>query len=255
MSSRKKISSKVRQMVYEKCNHRCAYCGCELDYKDMQVDHIESVYKHDFEKYRFGTGKLTEEELNSIENYMPACRACNFYKSTFSLEKFRENLTTKLYENLRKNFNYKLMCKYGIIKEDLTPIEFYFERLMNKKIKVTELDIIVTMVSGEPYYEIKYKPTGQNHCYIGYSSYYLSVVVGYKNEYFTVVEEEQKSLWTLCSEGLPEKDTDVLVSLPHGQVTVMRYLGDGVFGGIFKRTTEVIDAWMPLPEPYKERKK
>ena len=126
MSSRKKISPKVRQMVYEKCNHRCAYCGCELDYKDMQVDHIESVYKHDFEKYRFGNAKLTEEELNSIENYMPACRACNFYKSTFSLEKFRENLTTKLYENLRKNFNYKLMCKYGIIKEDIKPIEFDF---------------------------------------------------------------------------------------------------------------------------------
>lgn len=129
MSSRKSIPRAVRLMVYEKCNHRCAYCGCKLEYKDMQVDHIESVYKHDFEKYRYGNGKITEEKLNSIKNYMPACRACNFYKSTFSLEEFRENLSTTLYENLRKNFNYKLLQKYGLIREEIKPVEFYFERM------------------------------------------------------------------------------------------------------------------------------
>lgn len=129
MSSRKKIPQKVRMVVYEKCNHRCAYCGCKLEYKDMQVDHIEAVYTHDYEKYRFGDGKLTEEELNSIENYMPSCRACNFYKSTSSLERFRENLSTTLYENLQKNFNFKLLLKYGLIKADINPVEFYFERM------------------------------------------------------------------------------------------------------------------------------
>lgn len=40
MSTHKKIPKKTRLAVYEKCNHRCAYCGCDLKYEDMQVDHI-----------------------------------------------------------------------------------------------------------------------------------------------------------------------------------------------------------------------
>lgn len=74
MSDRKPIPKRVRLAVYEKCNHRCAYCGCELEYKDMQVDHVEAVYLNEYNKYRFGEG-LSKEELNSIDNYLPACRA------------------------------------------------------------------------------------------------------------------------------------------------------------------------------------
>lgn len=40
--SRRVIPKAVRLAVYDKCNHRCAYCGCELDYKDMQVDHARN---------------------------------------------------------------------------------------------------------------------------------------------------------------------------------------------------------------------
>lgn len=129
MSSRKSIPKSVRLLVYKKCNCRCAYCGCELEYKDMQVDHVEPVYKHDYEKHHSYSKTLTDEELNSIDNYMPACRACNFYKSTYSLETFRRNLSTMLYENLQKNFNYKLLRKYGLIREEIKPVEFYFERM------------------------------------------------------------------------------------------------------------------------------
>lgn len=32
----------VREEVYSKYNGHCAYCGCRLEYKDMQVDHIDS---------------------------------------------------------------------------------------------------------------------------------------------------------------------------------------------------------------------
>lgn len=48
--SRKAISKATRLAVYDKCNHRCAYCGCELEYKDMQVDHIEAVYLNEYNK-------------------------------------------------------------------------------------------------------------------------------------------------------------------------------------------------------------
>ena len=40
---RKPIPKQTRLTVYNKCNGHCAYCGCKLEYKDMQVDHITAV--------------------------------------------------------------------------------------------------------------------------------------------------------------------------------------------------------------------
>lgn len=71
---------------------------------------------------------LPGQEINSIENYMPACRACNFYKSTMSVEKFRKQLET-LPERLEKVFIYRLAEKYGIVKENCGKVKFYFENI------------------------------------------------------------------------------------------------------------------------------
>lgn len=128
MSKHKAIPKRVRLEVYEKCNHRCAYCGCELEYKDMQVDHIKSIYSNmDYKQ------TMTEQEMYSIENLLPACRQCNFYKSVFTLEVFRERLQTNMIKNLRKNFGYRLAVKYGLVEEKMKPITFYFERLRGEK--------------------------------------------------------------------------------------------------------------------------
>lgn len=89
----------------------------------MQVDHIEAVYLHEKE---LKAGKA--QEINSIGNYMPACRACNFYKSTMSVEKFRKQLET-LPERLEKVFIYRLAKKYGIVKEKCGKVKFYFENV------------------------------------------------------------------------------------------------------------------------------
>lgn len=91
----------------------CAYCGCKLDIKDMQVDHINSVYAHD--------GK------NELENYMPSCRQCNFYKSTGTIEQFRKNLKSVMWETLKNTFQYRMMIKYDLIQENDKEIKFYFE--------------------------------------------------------------------------------------------------------------------------------
>lgn len=83
MSKHKPITKKIRIKVWEKYNHHCAYCGCKLEYKDMQVDHIDSVYVHcDYKK------ENTLDEINDIDNLMPSCKQCNLYKSTFDLETF-----------------------------------------------------------------------------------------------------------------------------------------------------------------------
>lgn len=128
MSKHKAIPKRVRLEVYEKCNHRCAYCGCELEYKDMQVDHVKSIYSNmDYKQ------TMTEQEMYSIENLLPACRQCNFYKSVFTLEVFRERLQTTMIKNLRKNFGYRLAVKYGLVEEKMKPITFYFEKLRGEK--------------------------------------------------------------------------------------------------------------------------
>ena len=112
---RKVISKEKRQTVFAKFDGHCAYCGCEIEYKEMQVDHIECVRNH---------GDNTQ-----IENLMPACRMCNFYKSTYPLEMFRENITKTMIPNLQKNFNYRLAIKYGFVEEkEIKPVVFYFEK-------------------------------------------------------------------------------------------------------------------------------
>ena len=124
MSRHKAISKKTRMTLYEAYYHKCAYCGCKMDYKDMQIDHIKSVYINtDIKK------SMTDEDMYDIRNLLPACRQCNFYKSSMELEDFRKRLTTTMMENLRKGFTYRLALKYGLIEECVKPIQFYFETL------------------------------------------------------------------------------------------------------------------------------
>ena len=103
----------TRELVYQKYNGHCAYCGKELEFKDMQVDHINP-------KYLGGN--------NNLDNFNPSCRSCNFRKSTLTLEKFKEELT-KQYENmLTRSFQLKQCLDYDLIKLNPHPIVFYFEK-------------------------------------------------------------------------------------------------------------------------------
>ena len=122
MANRRPISKQVRKQVYEKYGGHCAYCGCNLEYKDMQVDHIEPLYVHEKE---YASGKAGF--LDDAENLMPACRACNFYKSTYSIEEFRERIET-MKDRLKKMFIYRLALKYGIVEEKSGKVEFFFEK-------------------------------------------------------------------------------------------------------------------------------
>lgn len=108
---RKSISKATRQKVLDKYGGHCAYCGKELDLKTLRVDHL---HPH----YRGGE--------DSFDNYMPACYQCNFYKSTFLLEEFREEMST-LHERITKPFIARLGLDYGIIKIEPFDGKFYFE--------------------------------------------------------------------------------------------------------------------------------
>lgn len=108
---RKSLSKDMRRKVYEMYDGHCAYCGKEIDIKDMQVDHIQSV-------------KLGGAD--EIANYRPACRSCNFYKSTMSVEGLREQLGL-IVGRLEKLLTFRLALAHGLIRLTGRPVKFYFE--------------------------------------------------------------------------------------------------------------------------------
>lgn len=126
MSKHKAIPKKTRIALYDRYNHKCAYCGCDMEYKDMQVDHIKSVYANaDIKQI------MSEDELYAEDNLLPTCRQCNFYKSSMNIELFRQRLTGTLMQNLQKTFQYRLALKYGLIEEHIKPVKFYYETIKN----------------------------------------------------------------------------------------------------------------------------
>jgi hypothetical protein len=122
------MSPKIRKIVYDKFNGHCAYCGCEIEMRDMQVDHIVPKYRNNemWHQSEIGT--------DDISNLNPSCRMCNYYKRMNDLETFRNNLSEMLMRNVRRPFDYRLALKYGLIKEDVQRVKFYFEKVKEKRI-------------------------------------------------------------------------------------------------------------------------
>lgn len=125
---RKPLSKKQREALYQKYNGRCAYCGAEIKIEEMQADHIFSIYHAESGRVA-GYNVPTDEQLNSIDNFRPSCRACNYYKSTYDIDSFRRAIKEMLWKNLKKTFAYRMALKYGLIEEHDINIEFYFEKL------------------------------------------------------------------------------------------------------------------------------
>lgn len=126
----KTISKKTRVAVYEKYDGHCAYCGKEIEYKEMQLDHMIPRQRERFKKY-------TEEEIECFENYMPSCRRCNHYKRAHSLETFRqmiEEIPNKLF---RDNYIYKVGLDYGLVSAHKQKVIFYFEWLAEMESEVS----------------------------------------------------------------------------------------------------------------------
>ena len=116
------ISKKTREIVYNKYNGHCAYCGCEIEMKDMQVDHIVPKYRNN-EKWIKG-----EIGTDDISNLNPSCRMCNFYKGMSRIDAFRTRLRNNLMFNLQKDFRFRLAQKYGMVKIEDWDEKFYYEK-------------------------------------------------------------------------------------------------------------------------------
>lgn len=118
MSKRKPISKSTRTSVYLMYNGHCAYCGKQIDYKDMQVDHATPL--------RIGGA-------DDISNYMPACRSCNHYKAAFDIEDYRKYLGGIHKRLMRDSIPYQVAERFGIVNHVSDDVTFYFEKMRGRE--------------------------------------------------------------------------------------------------------------------------
>lgn len=153
-----------REVVFNKYNGRCAYCGCELE-KVWHIDHKEPLVRDII------TLKEKYPERKHIDNLMPSCASCNINKHSLPLESFR-NLIKGFMKHLNEvNTQYKIAKRYGLVSENDIEVKFYFERnydikfmLPKQKSKHKDLDIPKIMILPIPLpstYDVGFKDVKQ----------------------------------------------------------------------------------------------
>jgi 5-methylcytosine-specific restriction endonuclease McrA len=113
-----------RELIRNKYNNKCAYCGCDLK-KGWHVDHIEPVVRGIESK------EFSKPQNHTIENMNPACASCNIQKNSYTLEQFRYNIKQFVNSLNQYSTQYKFARKYGLITETKIEVKFYFELLTN----------------------------------------------------------------------------------------------------------------------------
>lgn len=117
MVKRKRLSNLTRRIVYLKCDGRCAYCGAEIKFEEMQVDHVVPL------------NGWSEQGEDTSENLFPACRSCNHYKSRSTLEGFRKMLENMPSVLMRDSTTYRNAVRFGLVEPAPKKIVFYFEKM------------------------------------------------------------------------------------------------------------------------------
>ena len=111
---RRQLTKAERQAVYDKCGGHCAYCGCELNISKMNVDHVKPI-------------SIDGEDV--LDNMLPACRSCNNYKASMSVEGLRRAIERWPEVLARDSVTYKNAVRYGLVLPNPKPVKFYFETM------------------------------------------------------------------------------------------------------------------------------
>ena len=119
------MKSYDRNLIFNKYNGKCAYCGCELK-KGWHVDHITPIKRNT-------DGTCENPEFDVIENYNPSCPSCNIQKNSFTLEQFRENIKQFINSLNQYSTQYKFAKKYNLVNETNLNVVFYYETKNTKQ--------------------------------------------------------------------------------------------------------------------------
>ena len=114
-----RIAKINRIAVYNKFDGHCAYCGSEIEFKNMQVDHLVPQCLQI---------RNPEIDVNDFKNIMPSCQKCNNHKFNMLLEIWRKELERHS-DMLQKNTQFQRAIRFGQVKITKQPVVFYFEKL------------------------------------------------------------------------------------------------------------------------------
>ena len=119
-----------RQIIFNKYNGHCAYCGCELQ-RGWHVDEIEPIkrnYKYNKNSGVFvSDGTCRHPERLNIDNQNPSCPSCNINKHSMDLEEFRRLIKGFMKHLNEVNTQYKIAKRYELVTENDIDVKFYFE--------------------------------------------------------------------------------------------------------------------------------
>lgn len=82
----------------------------------MQVDHVVPFLVQD-------------ENTETMANYLPACRSCNYYKDCMTVDRFRANIEKFPERLMRDSVTYKNAVRFGLVEPKPHKVVFYFENL------------------------------------------------------------------------------------------------------------------------------
>ena len=116
-----------RQEVHDKYDGHCAYCGKEITLKQMQVDHKEPIFRNSTDKELIWYKR--DRGTHDMDNLMPSCARCNRWKSTYTIEQFRNEIQLQIQRLNSYNNNYRMAKDYNLIQETNEPVVFYYERI------------------------------------------------------------------------------------------------------------------------------
>lgn len=95
----------------------CAYCGKNIDFDDMTIDHVHPQCKGG---------------SNEFENTYPCCQLCNNQKGSMSIGEFRDYIQN-IEEQLDENKTYRLALRYKKLSIKQPKIKFFFEKYESHK--------------------------------------------------------------------------------------------------------------------------
>ena len=139
------MTKKERQIVFDKYEGHCAYCGCELE-KGWHVDHKEPLERNPF------TGLERYQERKHIDNLMPSCASCNINKHSLPVESFRSLIKGFMKHLNEVNTQYKIAKRYGLVEETNNDVLFHFERIELYKAEDFEFGDFVVLKNMETHY-------------------------------------------------------------------------------------------------------
>lgn len=106
------MSAEFKRTVFNKFEGRCAYCGNQITIDNMTVDH-----------------KVPRSKGGSVclKNCLPSCKRCNELKADGTIGEMRSKIEN-LNKTIKKNKEYQMLKKYGLISILDEPVLFLYEK-------------------------------------------------------------------------------------------------------------------------------